>query len=280
MTKRNRLNSILQQQQTGILLETTLLDVQSDVRKTEFDVSDFYDLKQQEMVKRGDIFSEAALEAAEIENSFEESAKQMRYEKFIKVVNCFLIIASIYVVFLIYGVICTQYQYTDEGNIEPTIMSVDELRIKKEYEILLLSYLTDRTIYEEILILDYRLGQGLEDPVIIANEYTALLEAVNTASTKTAATVVDAKYLQMQESLSYWIKNDAALYLQYMSDAITNNNVDSASYAVMWRSKMYEDFLQITSNIVVTGDAIKGVDMTDIKAWTPDGYVDSFINGT
>lgn len=280
MTRKNRLNLILQQQQTGIMLETTLSDVQCDVRKTESDVPDFYDLKQREMVKRGDIFSEVALEAAEIENSSEESDKQIWYDKFMKAVNCFLITASIYIVFLIYGVICTQYQYTDEGNIEPTIMSVDELRIKKEYEILLLSYLRDRTIYEDILILDYRLGQGLEDPVIIANEYTALLETVNTASTKTSATVVDAKYLQMQESLSYWIKNDAALYLQYMSDAITNNNADSASYAVMWRSKMYEDFLQITSNIVVTGDAIKGVDMTDIKAWTPDGYVDSFINGT
>lgn len=269
MGRTNRLNQILQQQQTGI-------DYEGQPLRSDFDVT----MTEQEKIERGYIFSEAAMEAAELEDSFNDTAMQMYHDRKVKIINFILIIGCIYLVFLIYGVICTQYQYTENGIIEPTVMSVDEIREKKNFEILLSSYLSCRVIYEKILILDYRLGQGIEDPVIIANEYTALLESVNTASTKNSAMVVESKYMQLQESMSFWIQNDAALYLQYMSDAITNNNEDSASYAVIWRSKMYEDFLQISSNIIATAETIKGLDLVDIKEWNPDDYVYDFINGT
>ena len=278
MARSKRLNQILQQQQNGIMAD---IDISEENNLPYYEeLENREDITEQERVRRGDIFSEAALEAAEIEDSFHESVQQMRYEKIMKAINLCIIAGCIYVVFLIYGVICTQYQYTEEGVIEPTVMTVEEIKAQKSYEVLLSSYLRCRVIYEEILILDYRLGQGIEDPVIIANEYTALLESVNTASTQNSAMVVDPKYMQIQESMAYWIQNDAALYLQYMSDAITNNNTDSATYAVAWRSKMYEDFLQITSNIVATGETIKGIDLIDIKEWNPNDYVYSYINGT
>lgn len=271
-----KLNQILKQQQAGMSSE-----IYSNPDSEHYDSKEedlYWEMVERDREKRGDIFSEVALEESEFEDELRETRKEMHAEKILKLFNTLLIIGSIYLVFLIYGAICTQYQYTDSGIIEPTIMSVEEIKEQKNYEILLSAYLRCRVIYSEILILDYRLGQGLEDPVIIANEYTALLESVNTASTQNSAMVVEAKYMQIQESMSYWIQNDAALYLQYMSDAITNNKEESATYAVIWRSAMYEDFLQITSNIIATGETIKGVDLVDIKEWTPDDYVYEYIN--
>ena len=117
-------------------------------------------------------------------------------------------------IFLIYGVSVTEYQYNTNGQIEAQKLSVSDIRKQKKYEHVLSSYLACRALYEKTLMLDYRLGAGEEEPMVIAPEYEALLTDVEDLSVKTDALQVDAKYEQIKSMLLTWIKDDIAVYLQ------------------------------------------------------------------
>ena len=75
------------------------------------------------------------------------------------------------------------------------------------------------------------------------------------------------------------IKNDFAVYLQNMSSSISQNNSETAQNALSDRNRTYANFSNVTQNIVALGDQIEGVDLTDIKQWTPEDYVNTEING-
>lgn len=185
----------------------------------------------------------------------------------------------VYLLFLIYGVVCTNYHYTDKGNIEPQILSVTDIRESKKFDVILVQYENCRVLYEKILMLDYRLGQGIEDPLVLAPEYEKMLDEIETLSIKLNALDSDTKYDQIKYMISSWIQNDAAIYLQKMSSAISQNNSEDASIALSYQTAMYNNFSLITENLVAMGDAIEGVNVTDIKNWSPEKYIDSEING-
>ena len=106
-----------------------------------------------------------------------------------------------------------------------------------------------------------------------------MLDEVSDLSIKTDALEVDSQYSQIKSLLLTWIKDDIAVYLQNMSAAISKNDADTANNALQDKDRVYSDFSVITQNIAATGENIKGVDITDVKEWTPENYVDEEING-
>ena len=50
-------------------------------------------------------------------------------------------------------------------------------------------------------------------------------------------------------------------------------------FSLQDKDRVYDDFSLITQNIVALGSSISGADLTDIKSWTPEDYVDQEING-
>ena len=209
----------------------------------------------------------------------EDIKNTRKYNVWTRLTNIILISACIYLIFLIYGVAVTEYHYDAEGKVVAQRMSVQDIREKKEYEIILAQYMNCRILYEEVLTLDYRLGAGVEDPLVIAPEYEALLDEVSNLSIKTEALSVPTKYSQMKEMMLSWIKNDIAVYLQNMSSAISQNNTETANNALQDKDRVYENFSILTQNVVATGSTLAGIDLTDIKYWTPENYIDSKING-
>lgn len=123
------------------------------------------------------------------------------------------------------------------------------------------------------------MGKGEEDPLTLAPEYESMLDEVSDLSIKTDALEVDSQYSQIKSLLLTWIKDDIAVYLQNMSAAISKNDADTANNALQDKDRVYSDFSVITQNIAATGENIKGVDITDVKEWTPENYVDEEING-
>lgn len=223
--------------------------------------------------------TEEDLELYELEKR-RSDAKRVRYLEIRgKVINIALVTACVYIIFLIYGVIMTNYAYDSTGNIAPMVLSVSDIREKKNFDVILVQYENARVLYEKILILDYRLGEGVETPISIAPEYEALLDEVETLSIKTNALDIDTRYQQVKEMILAWVSNDAAVYLQKMSSAISKNNADDANVAITYKQLMYNDFSMITENIAVMGDNINGVDLTEIKKWSPEGYIEDFIKG-
>lgn len=222
---------------------------------------------------------EEMLEIEALKMQREENRREQKAKTISKAVNIFFVAACIYIIFLIYGVCMTNYHYNENGQIEPQVMSVKDIKEKKEFDIILAQYERCRVLYEEVLMLDYRLGQGIEDPMSLAPQYEALLDKVQDLSIKTDALDTPTQYDQVKSMMLSWIQNDMAIYLQKISSAISQNNSEDASLAIAYKSSMYDNFSLITSNIVVMGDKINGTDMTEVRKWSPETYVNNTING-
>ncbi len=208
-----------------------------------------------------------------------DNTKMKRGNLHTRIINFILIAGCIYLLVLIFGAAVTKYQYNSDGKAVPEKMSVDDIRQKHNFDTILTQYEYCRSLYEKTLLLDYRVAQGQEDTLEIAPEYEALLDDVQNLSVKTDAISVDTKYDQVKSMMVNWIKNDIAVYLQNISAAISENNTEKANNALQDKDRVYDDFFLITQNIVALGSSISGADLTDIKSWTPEDYVDQEING-
>lgn len=213
------------------------------------------------------------------DRALSDNPEKVHWKLSTRLINILLVACCIYVLFLIYGVVVTDYQYNTDGRIEPQVLSVSELKEKDQYETIYYQYLHCRNLYEKVLLLDYRIGKGEEDPLTIAPEYEALLDEVTDLSIKTDALEVDTKYSQVKNLLLKWVKDDIAVYLQNMSAAISQNNADTANNALQDKDRVYSDFSIITQNMVAMGEKIQGVDLIELKEWTPETYVNKTING-
>ena len=208
-----------------------------------------------------------------------DNTKMKRGNLHTSISNFSLMAGCIYLLVLIFGAAVTKYQYNSDGKAVPEKMSVDDIRQKHNFDTILTQYEYCRSLYEKTLLLDYRVAQGQEDTLEIAPEYEALLDDVQNLSVKTDAISVDTKYDQVKSMMVNWIKNDIAVYLQNISAAISENNTEKANNALQDKDRVYDDFSLITQNIVALGSSISGADLTDIKSWTPEDYVDQEING-
>lgn len=208
-----------------------------------------------------------------------DNTKMKRGNLHTRIINFILIAGCIYLLVLIFGAAVTKYQYNSDGKAVPEKMSVDDIRQKHNFDTILTQYEYCRSLYEKTLLLDYRVAQGQEDTLEIAPEYEALLDDVQNLSVKTDAISIDTKYDQVKSMMVNWIKNDIAVYLQNISAAISENNTEKANNALQDKDRVYDDFSLITQNIVALGSSISGADLTDIKSWTPEDYVDQEING-
>ena len=208
-----------------------------------------------------------------------DNTKMKRGNLHTRIINFILSAGCIYLLVLIFGAAVTKYQYNSDGKAVPEKMSVDDIRQKHNFDTILTQYEYCRSLYEKTLLLDYRVAQGQEDTLEIAPEYEALLDDVQNLSVKTDAISVDTKYDQVKSMMVNWIKNDIAVYLQNISAAISENNTEKANNALQDKDRVYDDFSLITQNIVALGSSISGADLTDIKSWTPEDYVDQEING-
>lgn len=209
----------------------------------------------------------------------QDNTKMKRGNLHTRIINFILIAGCIYLLVLIFGAAVTKYQYNSDGKAVPEKMSVDDIRQKHNFDTILTQYEYCRSLYEKTLLLDYRVAQGQEDTLEIAPEYEALLDDVQNLSVKTDAISVDTKYDQVKSMMVNWIKNDIAVYLQNISAAISENNTEKANNALQDKDRVYDDFSLITQNIVALGSSISGADLTDVKSWTPEDYVDQEING-
>ena len=200
-----------------------------------------------------------------------------------KVFQVVLIASCVYLVFLIYGVLNTNYVYDkNNGSVVPLVVPVETIKAKAEYEVVSSQYLQARTLYEEVLKLDYRLGMASntgEDPLLIAPEYEKLLEKISSLSVQMAAQTVPAQYTQPYNMLLSWVQNDIALYCQYISRAITQNNVADMNKALSYKESMYSNFMRITEIVATLGSRVENVDLSMLLNWSPESFIEQYSGG-
>lgn len=209
----------------------------------------------------------------ELKRAREERGKSARAKTRKKIITIALIIGCVYLVFLIYGAINTQYIYNSEGNVVTEKLSVTQLKNIKEFEKIAVQYRQARSIYEEVLLLDYRIGSGIEDPLTIGPEYEKVLEKIEKLTLQLGGVSVESQYNQLLTSLTTWVGTDIAVYCQNMSAAISQNNAANADQAIQYKEQSYNDFMIITQNIATLGAGVDGVDISDIIEWSPELYI-------
>ena len=233
-------------------------------------------------------------EDEEIKKAKQESAlkeeklkKERKYQIRNKIISSLISLACVYLIFLIFGCLCTNYYYNDDGSIVPEVLSVSDVKEKKEFEKLYYQYINVMTIYKKILVLDYRVANNVTgDYITIANEYEALIKEIQDVTYKTKALTVDAKYEQLKNMLYILLySEDNSSYSNFnsycsaMSVALTENSENAANTAIAAREDIYNSFSLITSNILEAGNGLNGIDMTEIKEFNPDTYADEKIKG-
>ena len=216
---------------------------------------------------------EEELEAEELKREQHEISQQQRKQYLMKAAQVLLAIGCVYIVFLIFGVMNTQYVYGQTGEVEPLVRSVSDIREETEYATVQTQYMQARTLYEKVLTLDYRLGMQIEDPLLIAPEYEKLLDSISKLSVQIGALTVPAQYTQPVNMLQSWVQNDIALYCQYISMAISQNSVNDQQAALYYKDTMYTNFRQISQVVVTLGTRVPNQDMTEMAAWTPENYI-------
>lgn len=224
---------------------------------------------------------DAELEAEASTQSARQNRKKIALGIARPVFQVILVLLCVYVGFLIFGAIETRYVYDSNGNVVPEVLSVSDLQTLAEYETLSSYYLRARVLYEQTLRIDYHLSEAPDDSLIVAMDYTAMLEDVAKLTTDIAAGVDTAgvKYSPLYNQLLSWVKTDIAVYLQEMSSAITKNSADSAGKALAWRDAMYNDFSKISENMYYLGSSTKGCANLDVYDWSPERYSKGLTKG-
>lgn len=187
-----------------------------------------------------------------------------------KIIKVILVIFIFYVVFLTYGLYITEYVYDEKGNVVPEVLSIQEIEEYHEYDTLKAYYLVIRDLYEKIIVLDYRLGQGTDNYNLLASEYETLLNDVSAIVVQLQAYTPPTKYNQAYSVLMQLAQTDIAVYIQNISGAIAQNDSDKASKAIINKETVYNNFIKASEMMVSLSDGVKNIDVSGIKNWSVD----------
>lgn len=219
-------------------------------------------------------FSVINAEKADLLNTSDEilpaSLEKRRESRFTLVFFVFLIL-SLYVAFLIIGILNSRYVYDENGNAVIERVSVQDIKEEKEYSTIMLYYSQMKDIYKEVIILDIELEKGTDNYIELASEYEELLDKTSKIYKEINALKLSTKYDNILAMMKQWIYEDLPVYLQNISGAISQNDTNKAQQAVLGQTVMDSNFNLITTNIVGLGKSINA-DVEEFENWNRTVY--------
>lgn len=225
---------------------------------------------------------ETDLDAEDIKRGRKERKAAKRKAVLSKICLIVMLFACAYLLLLIYGVLKTEYTYDETGKVVAQRMSYEQLKASEDFKTVYNEYLQTRRLYEEVLKLDYRLAAGVEDPLLIAPDYEEILEQVDALTIQIkelSGDIADTRYTQVQEMLEEWVSTQIAVYCQNMSKAISRNDTEAASHALQYKNVAYNGFTIITENLLAIGSQVEGADLSELKSWSPEKFINDHIDG-
>ena len=78
-------------------------------------------------------------------------------------------------------------------------------------------------------------------------------------------------YVLVKEQLVSWAANDICVYLQNISEAITENNAQKAQNALEGRARTFNDFNIVTDSLYTIGSTIEGANLNSLD-FNPEKY--------
>ena len=244
--------------------------------------------KQKEVKPESEVPDDKTLYDSDYDYKLEQdSVKEMKRDitrtkirnRGLRLGNFALIVAGIYIIFLIYGCIMTSFQYDKQGKLAPVVMTYQDIKEKKNFEQLIIYYFRARDVYETLLKYDYELSQDSSMSVTLGTKYNGILDDIDKLSTKVKAVESGVKYENLQLMLQNVVAEMSA-YANAMSKALLQNSSDSANEALQRRENVYQKFMLLGNNFASIADYIKGIDrdeINDISSWSPDDYIKTLM---
>lgn len=183
-----------------------------------------------------------------------------------KAIKLILILMCLYIVFLIIGVISTDY-YIDENNKRQAVIAkIDTLEKRDDYKTLS-SYITQiREIMVDITIIDIKVSNGDITYAQAANQYTNILDDnVDSLIPKIKVLNVQPEQELLKQNLQVILANDIGYYLQLMPKALLANNETDVSNALVWKQSMMQTYSSIDEGIRDLASSIKKEDDEFLK---------------
>lgn len=222
---------------------------------------------------------EAKIEALTGEDFVKEQKAIKKRKRNFYAVKILLCLLCANFLFLIYGVVVTEYDYDDNGRVVPQIMTSEEIAQKKEFEVLLGYYYDARSLYEKILSLNYRLEKGIEQPLTLVPEYESLLDISNRVLIDLKAYKPMKAFQQAYNMLGTWVNADLSSYIQEISMGISQNSQEHLTNAYADKERCYNNCKQLTANMISLGETVKGVNVSILKEWSPTKYIEEEMGG-
>lgn len=194
------------------------------------------------------------------------------------IMDAILIAMCVYLVSLIYGVFNTDFKYGETGEIEPVVLSVSDLSERAHFSVILDLYYKCRNEYQEVLKLDWMMVQGTVDTKAIAPKYEVASGNFRALVNQIEGAKIDPKYYQVGQLMDEWA-NTACAYCEYVARFLTAYSAEAEAEAVGARETASRNFQTLSQNIVVLGQELSGVDMSDVYNWDPDAYVRKEMTG-
>ena len=184
-----------------------------------------------------------------------------------------LSILCVYLIFLIFGAFMTPFYRQSKGTkAYPIVMSVQDIKNKAEFDKVYELFLEAKNIYEDVIMIDYRLSLNTESSALIAADYTAMLDRTSNLYTAITATTFQKKYAPVIAVLKTWVYTDMPVYLQNVSNALVLNDTNKAQQAIVGQTVVETNFMTLKNNIISLSDGIKAVDLTEIEEWSVEKY--------
>ena len=198
-----------------------------------------------------------------------ESLKHMSAKSRKKTI-IFLIVIG-YIIFLIYGVVNSDFVTNDKGVTVPVPKSNKEVKETEEFKVVKSYYLRAQNQYKKILDIDIELSKNPESTKLLATKYEKELSFFDAFITDLHTVDVGEEYSIVLDELVAWCSNDICVYLQNMSAALSTNNAEKASNALSDRGRTIVDFNTISDNLTAIGNEIRGVDTIEMN-FDPEEY--------
>ena len=182
-------------------------------------------------------------------------------------VKALLIIAIIYIIYLILGILTTEY-YTDDNGKKVAIKGdIETLENREDYDILT-DYIKEvRDIMRDTTIIDIKVANGDMSYGQAAVQYNSILnDRVDVLIPRLKTVEVQTRNEHIKQDIQVILTNDIAFYLQLMYKGLQGQDMGSINDASVWKESMMQTYASINKDITELAKTLHRED-TEFFKW-------------
>lgn len=178
-----------------------------------------------------------------------------------------LIVICLYIAFVIFGMLCTEYYIDDSGYRQPIEVNFSYLEEREDYRELKKQFDGISELMVDITIIDIHLSNEEYTNMEAVTYYTKVLnEQVDIMIPKITALELGQEQAVMQETMETLLSNDIAVYLQKIVEGLRTGNADSIQTSLIWRDKAFSSFEVLKTDMINLAKRVKS-DYRSIEEW-------------